>query len=905
MNDDEQTSEVDGPAPLADSQQSLGRGSLIGRYVVLESIGEGGMGVVYSALDPTLDRRVAVKLLRAHGAGSDTQILLLREAQAMARLSHPNVVSIYDVGTFGDRVYLVVELVEGQTLKDWQRQPRPWKEVLAVYRAAGEGLAAAHAADLVHRDFKPANVLLGKDGRVRVMDFGLSRAAPCGTLPQARPAADVSGSVLQVHMTQYGHVMGTPAYMAPELFKGAPADVRSDQFAFAASLYEGLYGAKPFRGDTHSRDDASSWVIETPPDDRQVPDWLRRIVLKELSVSPEARSASFRQLLTALSKDPALRRRKLLGAAAAALGVLALFVGDRYLASRGEALCQNVDARLANIWDATRKAAMQASFLATRKAYAADAWRAVEAFLNTYTRAWVEQSVQACVATRVRGEQSDEVLSLRTACLDSRLQEVRALTDLFVAHADDEVVRRSGAAVNALSELQGCSDIAALHARVKPPASAETRRQVDAIRAKLAEAKAVGDSGKNKQAVALLEPLGQQAHTLGYLPLEAEVLERQAHYQSTVDLHLAVKAAERAAGAALASGDDELAARATQELILISAHLGEFAQGHIWGQVAGAVQHRLGDGPRAAAQLHNRLGVLLWLEAKLDEAALELQAALEIFRRHPQLDPVEEAIAYNCLGNVFAEQGKTEASLPVYQRAYELRREVFGNQHVETAFTLSNISTYYQDTGNYEEALKKTTEVLAVFMDALGEDSINVMGASVNQGDDLEGLGRREEALAVYRWVVLHATKSLGPEHPMTGSALGAMAHCLNMMQRHREGLDASTRALAILTKAYGPKNSETIYALSTLGQAQLGLEQTTQARKTLEDALARAAGEAILNRIRAELQFALARALVAQGVRSDRAATLADEAVLGFTKDHLKARAEEVRTWQRTALGK
>ncbi|HET9988068.1 MAG TPA: serine/threonine-protein kinase, partial [Kofleriaceae bacterium] len=245
----------------------LARGTLVGRYVVLDVLGEGGMGVVYSAFDPELDRKVAIKLLQTRESGStpstkqggEQKAWLVREAQALARLSHPNVVAVYDVGTLNeDQVFVAMELVEGVTLREWLKaEARPWREVLPVLVAAGAGLAAAHEAGLVHRDFKPDNVLVARDGRPRVMDFGLARLRRASTHDDAQPkdTSDVAPSAgaietrspLSEQLTIAGAMLGTPAYMAPELYNGATADARSDQFAFAVTLFEALFRARPYK----------------------------------------------------------------------------------------------------------------------------------------------------------------------------------------------------------------------------------------------------------------------------------------------------------------------------------------------------------------------------------------------------------------------------------------------------------------------------------------------------------------------------------------------------------------------------------------------------------------------------------------------------------------------------------
>ncbi|MFP2963151.1 serine/threonine-protein kinase, partial [Myxococcus sp. 1LA] len=295
----------------------------VGRYHILETLGAGGMGAVYSAYDPELHRRVAIKLLHPDAnpaARSDGSSRLLREAQAMARLSHPNVVSVYDAGTFAGRVFIAMERVDGLSLRHWLRaEHRTWREVLDLFRQAGRGLAAAHAAGLVHRDFKPANVLVSKEGRAQVTDFGLARntadleAAEAGrgttpALPRMAPE-----DLLQTALTEAGLVMGTPAYMPPEQHEDGRIDARGDQFSFCASLYEALYGQLPFNGKRPDEylEEARTGRVRPPPRGSRVPAWVLRAVTRGLSPVPEARFPSMGVLLDALGADPlaAWRRR--------------------------------------------------------------------------------------------------------------------------------------------------------------------------------------------------------------------------------------------------------------------------------------------------------------------------------------------------------------------------------------------------------------------------------------------------------------------------------------------------------------------------------------------------------------------------------------------------------------------
>jgi len=305
------------PDDLEPGAPPLPPGTAVGRYVVVECIGAGGMGVVYLARDPELGRRVALKLVRADGASSPSssgRARLLREAQAMAQLSHPNVITVHDVGTFSDGVFLAMELIEGGTLADWFRgKERSWREVVDILRRAGDGLAAAHAAGFVHRDFKPDNVLVGDDGRVRVTDFGLARSAEArdaSGLAETRPAD------LLASMTRTGTLLGTPAYMAPEQLAGAPADVRSDVFSFCATFYEALYGVRPYQGSTLNelRDAIAKGSMHRGASATRVPAWLRRLVVRGLRSDPDARPQGVRALFDAIDARLARgRKRSVLG----------------------------------------------------------------------------------------------------------------------------------------------------------------------------------------------------------------------------------------------------------------------------------------------------------------------------------------------------------------------------------------------------------------------------------------------------------------------------------------------------------------------------------------------------------------------------------------------------------------
>jgi serine/threonine protein kinase len=296
------------PATRSARHAELGAGARLGRYVVMERIGAGGMGVVYTAHDPELDRKLAVKVLRVDERRDDAalQRRLQREAQALARLSHHNVTTVHDVGTSEHGVFIAMELVEGETLGRWLAQGRPWRTVVDVFVRAGRGLEAAHLAGLVHRDFKPDNVLVGHDGRVRVTDFGLARAYDAEATPSDAGAND---SPLQASLTRTGMLLGTPAYMAPEQMAGDAVDARSDIFSFCVSLYEALYHQRPFAGATLPSIRAAiadNAVREPPPS--HVPARVRGALKRGLRAAPAERFAAIGELLTLLEQESRARR---------------------------------------------------------------------------------------------------------------------------------------------------------------------------------------------------------------------------------------------------------------------------------------------------------------------------------------------------------------------------------------------------------------------------------------------------------------------------------------------------------------------------------------------------------------------------------------------------------------------
>jgi predicted ATPase/serine/threonine protein kinase len=303
------------PADVHEDDQSLDVAlpQQIGRFAVLGKLGHGGMGVVFLGLDGELERKVAIKLLRSKATRTIGVHRLVREAQGLARLSHPNVIQVHEIGEHDDSMFVAMEYVEGSTLRDWlDAERRPWRQAIDMVRQAGRGLEAAHAAGLVHRDFKPSNVMVGKDGRPRVCDFGLARASnstrPDLPLRSSMPELPEFNNTLgdsgvfagdPLALTRSGAVLGTPAYMAPEQMQGRFSDPPSDQFSFCATAYEALFGHRPFAGKTFAElaSNVAIGAIEPIPADTSVPVRLREAVLRGLAAEPDRRWPSMSALL--------------------------------------------------------------------------------------------------------------------------------------------------------------------------------------------------------------------------------------------------------------------------------------------------------------------------------------------------------------------------------------------------------------------------------------------------------------------------------------------------------------------------------------------------------------------------------------------------------------------------------
>jgi eukaryotic-like serine/threonine-protein kinase len=619
----------------------------VGRFLLLERLGHGGMGVVYSAYDPKLDRRVALKLL--HGrADQDARghTRLVAEARALARLSHPNVVPVHDVGVIADKVFLVMELVAGQTLRAWARQtPRSWRDVLDAYLQAGRGLAAAHAVEIVHRDFKPDNALMGDDGRVRVVDFGLARQRLDEDTPGQEDdygagllrAPERAGASAPAAPMQ----SGTPAYMAPEQFAGAAVGPAADQFSFCVSLYEGLYEQKPFEGESLAQlaDSARAGRLRVPPRDSRVPAWVHAALCRGLAPDPGERHGSMSALLAELSRDPdRTRRRRLLALGIAGLAAVAIYSLARGHASVVE-VCQGGPAELARIWNPARRDRIARALEDTGRAYADAIAPRVLGGLERYGEAWTGMRHEACMSHQ-RGEQSSDMLDRRMRCLDGRLVALdRALAVLEELDASSlgHVVQ----VVERLPSMPYCADREALAAEVPPPEDPALAARVQALRARLRGVDALESAGRYPEALAVARAIAGEAGTLQHGPVEAEALlaeGRSAMMLRPAAFADAVAPLRRAAEIGIEHRMWALAVEALARRFYVQAMLVENPaeiQGLI--PVAEALSKQAADRGFARTLLLNNIGAVYMAQGERERARGYFEQALAELERAPEV----------------------------------------------------------------------------------------------------------------------------------------------------------------------------------------------------------------------------------------------------------------------------
>ena len=890
---------VAAPADADPVTEHLARGQALGRYILLEPLGEGGMGVVYAAYDPELDRRVALKLLR-HGAADDSSMgraRLVREAQAMAKLSHPNVITVFDVGAVEGRVFVSMELVVGDDLRGWlAAAARTPAEILRVFVQAGRGLAAAHAAGLIHRDFKPGNVLVGEDGTVRVADFGLARRLgerEGSDDGQALVATPVEGTPEAV--TRTGAVIGTPAYMAPEQHLGRDLDARADQFSFCVALWEALQGERPFRA-THPVElmvQVTRGEIMPSAKDGAMPAWIRRVLARGLAPDPAQRFASMTELLAALDRDP--RRRRLAVGSVAGIATLGAVA---WLAVAPEEPCAGAERQLAEVWSPARRDQLSERFAATGLPYAADAAASVGRRLDAYGAAWIEARVKACAAALAdpQADVPEDVPMSR--CVERRRRDLGALVDVLV-DADAALVERASEALGGLRALETCFDPALGFGDVPLPADPDARAAVEAARDALGRVNAASLAGRRREALELSTEVWGEAVRLGDVALLAEAsliqggaLADQGRFDEGV--------AQLEAGAiwAIQSGYD----MALLELwIALAWHtgvdLGRYDVAAAWARQADAMLVRLGRPLRQLGNLRAAQSAFASVAGRPEEALAAGRESLEVRLRD---QPGEPILANTLLeiANPLVALGRYDEATVVLEQALAIAIETDGPDHPIVSAIENTMGVRDHFAGDSRSAEVHWRRAYAIMEAALGPDHPELFYSLGNLSEAMRDQGKFDEALETLQRVAA-LQRSLPPIHRERATTM----HNIAGVQLRRGQLEAARagfrEALAMREAVFGPDDPAVANTLTELSDVLLELGRADEARPLLERAqvIRDAAPSSRLEL--AYTQVMLGRARIATGDAGGRALVQQADASLaelrGNTRDRLRRVAADV----------
>jgi tetratricopeptide (TPR) repeat protein/predicted Ser/Thr protein kinase len=693
----------------------LGRGDTVGRYVIERVIGTGAMGVVYAARDPQLARDVALKVLRPGIADRDA---LLREARTLARVSHPAVVAIHDASTDDGRLVIAMELVDGVTLRSWLAvRRRTWAELREVFVQAARGLIAAHQTGVIHRDIKPDNILVARDGRVRVTDFGLARTA-----------------------TDARVIAGTPAYMSPEQAAGRDVDARSDLYSLCVVVFEALFERRPAPDEN------------IPTTRRDLPAAMRVALAAGLRADRDDRPAGLEQLVRAM--EPRRRPAWIAAAAAAALAVIVTLVAR----SHAPEPCSDAASAWGDVWHDRDRAAVRAAFAATKLPSAEAAFANVDARLDAYRRRWIETHHATCLAT-VHGEQSAALLDRRMACLATRKKEVASVAALL-ATADRELVDRAGDQVIRVSPPSSCTDPAAGELAPPPPGVA-ARSQLDQLDAQAATARAQQEAGRSAACLATLAPTIEPARTLGYQPLLARLLYTRARCEAE-DAKV-IEDLDASAAAAIAGHDDETLAWAWIRMIYVEGWVHhDFTKSAHWERYAQALLARgTVSNPRVTLGFYNNAALALQAQGRMDEAR-EMQArrrTLVVAAEGPtstSLTAIEEAI-----GNTYLDEWRFTEALEHYRGAESMIDPALPSIAARLTL-LQNEAAALRGVGRSRDALALFPQIFSLLADKdpAGDDSF----ARALYADALRDAGDATRALAEHVRAATTCERFLG-EH--------------------------------------------------------------------------------------------------------------------------------------------
>jgi len=898
------------------------------RFAVERLLGQGGMGRVYAARDTELDRPVAVKVMRQELGGNELAQRLVRESKLMARLSHPGVVTIYDVGRHAEHVFIAMELVDGATLHQWLRSARkPWQAIVDVFCRAGEGLAAAHAAGLVHRDVKPDNILLaltdGRVTRVAVSDFGVARAARDASEVAelaARTAADGD-----VALTAAGALIGTPAYMAPEQLDGQRVDARADIFSFGVSLWEALWGERPYRGATIAEIAAATRDGAPPPPARPSdrgattapPRWVVRAVHAAIEPDPARRPPTMAALLAQLDPHRHAGRRTVafvagaavLLTAGAAAAIAAVPRGDRVSVP---ALC--TDDGLAAVWTDGAHALIRSALAALPGDVAGSvADRALRAG-DAYARRWAGARALSCAFDEPRRRDAAAV------CLDARRRAMAAFVARVPAMKRVDLVDLDQIAATLPSPELCQTDAAQLVVNDSPPI---LRGEIAALEGNLAELDTLRASGDVDGAGARLTELGPAVAATGSRVLVAEHAYARAMAMPDRETSDAVVRFRDAAIAASKAGRDDLAAKAWLEVArAYTSTLNDAGRaGDALALADGAIARggddpnlriryeldranlamfdgkyadagRLLSGLRARAERDapdlvdsvDRTAISLATEAgTLDDAIAAARALIARTVRRLGESHADTISAYGLLANAQLAAGDMKGVLDSTRTAAELAKRGYGADSDAYGLALRNYGTALDAAGQTDAAITAIHAARAILEVTRGPRNFMVGDTYHAEATALSAANRAAEALPLYDQAIAIYRTSVGEHHIHTAEAQLDYATALAQLDRGAEAVAHGRAAVAVFRATYGEDNPRYAVARATLGEALIHAHDRAAARVELEAAVAVFAKVQFDPVQRFGATFNLAQALGPDPAQHARAMQLANEALAFF----------------------
>ncbi len=869
---------AEGESALPQAVSPFEQGEVLGRYVTLDTLGSGGMGIVLSAYDSKLDRRVALKLLHPHTrTDPENHARLIREAQALAKLSHPGVVAVYDVGEVRGQVFIAMEFIDGPNLRRWTHEAkRSAAEVIAVFRDAARGLIAAHDAGIVHRDFKPDNVLIGPGGRAHVTDFGLALES-YAAVPSQNESSRAGSSTASSRLTETGMVMGTPAYMPVEQHAGKPTDHRSDQFSFCVSFYEALYGVRPFCGanGTELCQSIKRGQIPPPPPGVSVPRRVHRAILKGLALKPESRHASMRELLRAITAPTRNRRTWVLG------GIVGLCVGAGAVASAEptQRPCSSFQRTIEEVYGSQQRSEIRAAFKSTKLPHADASFESTARTLDAFTKDWAAVAADACLATE-RGETSEHMLDLRMNCLNRARSRLSATIEVL-RQANKEVVQQGVALASSQDELELCSDLDALQRTTVLPTDAAEADEATALFAALDRVEAMRSAGKKEEAKMLFADYEPRLAKSSFPPVVAYAGWIRGRLLGTDNnAAAAMEHFKRAYVVSLENGMDGLAATTASSIGFYASEFRvDLEQADHYLQIAGALAKASGSAHVQAAVAGNLVALRI-RQSRFDEALEAARSGLALAQSPKTPRPLVVAYAHLALARVLRHRDGPRSAIPSILEARDYVLEELGSTHPVLVGIYSEQASVAREIGNYDDAFVHANAALEQARAAFGEGSLDEAYELANVATVAGSLGRKREALDMLARVDEVFARAQGETHPSRAGVMNnraviftelsdwdgaeaAFAGALHIAETNADGPDAMSatllRNLALvciykddLSKAadyaqtaltqglavHGESHMETGMTHVVLGRIALGQKDFASARASIQRAV-------------------------------------------------------------------